>query len=224
MEALRLPELRRASDNELLSAAMDRDERAWHELLRRYRPLIFRCILRVVKRYGAQLSTEDVDEIFGDVCVTILHNDMHKLRAWDPARGARLSSWLGLLAINVAHDHLRQVSRRPQVVRLEPLRDPDGDAMAEQPAPEPSALDHLLEKERYVVLGRLLQGFSLRDRRFVELYYGAGLSPEEVAEQMGISVKTVYSKKNKVRARLLRLVARVLPRPDRPDRPLALAA
>jgi RNA polymerase sigma-70 factor, ECF subfamily len=214
MDALRLPDLRRVSDNDLLEAAMGRDGRAWQELLRRYRPLIFRCILRVVKRYGAQLSTEDVDEIFGDVCVSILHNDMHKLRAWDPARGARLGSWLGLLAINVTHDHLRQVSRRPHVVRLEPARDPDGDAIAEQPAPEPSALDRLLEQERRSMLRHLLRDFSLRDRRFVELYYGAGLSPEEVAAQMGISVKTVYSKKNKVRTRLLRLVARLFPQPQ----------
>ena len=211
MEALRLPDpdLRRVSDNDLLDAAMGRDDRAWHELLRRYRPLIFRCILRVVKRYGAAVSSEDVDEIFGDVCVSILHNDMHKLRAWDPARGARLGSWLGLLAINVTHDHLRHLSRRPQVVRLEPAREEGGDAIAEQPAPEPNALDHLIEKERWVMLKRLLQHFSLRDRRFVELYYGAGLTPEEVAEQMGISVKTVYSKKNKVKLRLEELAHQV---------------
>src|SRR5262245_45975912 len=199
MEAPCQTDLRRTSDDALLQAAMDRDERAWHELLRRYRPLIFRCILRVVKRYGALLSSEDVDEIFGDVCVSILHNDMHKLRAWDPDRGARLGSWLGLLAINVTHDHLRQLSRRPQIVRLEPPRDAEADPMADQPAPDPSALDRLLEKERRTILRRMLSGFSLRDRRFVELYYEAGLSPEEVAAQMGISVKTVYSKKNKVR-------------------------
>ena len=42
-----------------------------------------------------------------------------------------------------------------------------------------------------------------KDRRFVELYYGHGLQPEEVAAAMGISVKTVYSKKNKLRCKLL---------------------
>ncbi|HEX4459473.1 MAG TPA: ECF-type sigma factor, partial [Polyangia bacterium] len=50
-----------------------------------------------------------------------------------------------------------------------------------------------------------LADFSERDRRFVELYYGAGLLPEEVATAMNISVKTVYSKKNKLRSKLLAL-------------------
>lgn len=200
------PDLRRVKDHDLLAAAMDRDEHAWTELMRRYRPLIFRCILRVLKRYGALLSTDDIDEIFGDVCVSILHNDMHKLRAWDPARGTRLGSWLGLLAINVTHDHLRQLSRRPPLLRLEPRPgEADEPMIAEPPAAEPSALERLLDRERWVVLARLLEDFSSRDRRFVELYYGHGLSPEEVAAAMGISVKTVYSKKNKVRTRLQRL-------------------
>ena len=69
----------------------------------------------------------------------------------------------------------------------------------------PSALDDLLEKERWGYLNALLADFSERDRRFVELYYGAGLLPEEVAAAMGISVKTVYSKKNKLRTKLLAL-------------------
>jgi RNA polymerase sigma-70 factor (ECF subfamily) len=51
----------------------------------------------------------------------------------------------------------------------------------------------------------LLADFTDRDRRFVELYYGCGLMPEEVAAAMNISVKTVYSKKNKLRTRLMAL-------------------
>jgi RNA polymerase sigma-70 factor (ECF subfamily) len=168
--------------------------------------------LRVCKRSGAlsQLGQEDINEIFGDVCVNILRDDMHKLRAYDPARGARLSSWLGLLAINAAYDYLRQSMRRPALLHLDVL-DRDGreqDPLSERAAEGPSALDHLLEKERWVVLERLLVGFSPRDRDFVQLYFRCGLSPEEVAAEMGISIKTVYSKKNKVRTRLLRLAQR----------------
>ncbi|MCS6913175.1 MAG: sigma-70 family RNA polymerase sigma factor [Myxococcales bacterium] len=200
------PDLRRAGDHELLAAVMQRDRHAWAELMRRYRPLMFRCILRVLRRHGVFLSTDDMDEIFGDVCVSILHNDMHKLRAWNPVRGTRLGSWLGLLATHVTHDHLRQRARQPPLLRLEPR--PDEPMLTEQPAAEPSALERLIDQERWVELGRLLRGFSSRDRRFVELYYGHGLSPEEVAAAMGISVKTVYSKKNKVHTRLQRLVSK----------------
>src|SRR5438093_1452875 len=67
---------------------------------------------------------------------------------------------------------------------------------------DPSALDELLDKERRGYLAHLMEEFSDKDRRFVELYYGQGLLPEEVAAAMRISVKTVYSKKNKLRTRL----------------------
>jgi DNA-directed RNA polymerase specialized sigma24 family protein len=38
---------------------------------------------------------------------------MHKVRAFDPERGNRFSSWMGLLAINASYDFLRTLKRRP---------------------------------------------------------------------------------------------------------------
>ena len=184
-------------DGPLLEAVLGNDEVAWYELIRRYRALMFRCITKVAAKYDAVLSNEDANEIFGDMCFNLLRDNMRKLRAYDPARGAKLGSWLGLLAINTAYDYLRQTSRRPMLDRL--------DNAPERPGDGPSALDNLLEKERWGYLNHLLADFSAKDRRFVELYYGHGLLPEEVAAAMGISVKTVYSKKNKLRSKLLAL-------------------
>ena len=52
------------------------------------------------------------------------------------------------------------------------------------------------------VAARILAEFSEKDREFITLYYGEGLEPDEIAGRMGISVKTVYSKKHKIRSRL----------------------
>jgi RNA polymerase sigma-70 factor (ECF subfamily) len=188
---------RELPDGPLLEAVLSKDEVAWKELIRRYRALVFRCITKVAAKYDAVLSNEDANEIFGDMCFNLLRDNMRKLRAYDPARGAKLGSWLGLLAINTAYDYLRQTSRRPMLDRL--------DSAPERPGEGPNALDDLLEKERWGYLNHLLADFSAKDRRFVELYYGHGLLPEEVAAAMGISVKTVYSKKNKLRMKLLAL-------------------
>ncbi len=181
-------------DADLLEAVLTKDQAAWRELLRRFRSLIFRCITKVAGKYDAVLSNEDVNEIFGDVCINLLRDDMRKLRVYDPARGSKLGSWLGLLAINTAYDYLRATSRRPLLDKLDGAQD--------RPAAEPSALDALLDKERWDYLNSLMSDFSDRDRRFVELYYGQGMLPEEVAAAMQISVKTVYSKKNKLRTKL----------------------
>jgi RNA polymerase sigma-70 factor (ECF subfamily) len=193
------PELdyQQLTDDRLLQRVLRKDQVAWNELIRRFRGLVFRCITKVAAKYDAVLSNEDANEIFGDMCFNLLRDDMRKLRAYDPNRGAKLGSWLGLLAINTAYDYLRQTSRRPLLDRLDGTLDRAGDG--------PSALDAILEKERWNYLNTLLADFSARDRRFVELYYVGGLLPEEVAAAMGISVKTVYSKKNKLRTKLLAL-------------------
>ena len=47
-----------------------------------------------------------------------------------------------------------------------------------------------------------LRALSQKDQQFVQLYYMDGLSAEEVAAAMCVSVKTVYSKKHKIRTRL----------------------
>src|ERR1700753_1093873 len=106
-------------DGQLLANVLDNDQVAWNELLRRFRGLVFRCIGKVAGKYDAVLSNEDINEIFGDVCFNLLRDDMRKLRAYDATRGAKLGSWLGLLAINTAYDYLRQTSRRPLLARID---------------------------------------------------------------------------------------------------------
>src|SRR5262245_52846323 len=88
---------RAMADGPLLNAVLGKDQVAWRELIRRYRSLMFRCITRVASKYDAVLSNEDANEIFGDMCMNLLRDDMRKLRAYDPARGTKLGSWLGLL-------------------------------------------------------------------------------------------------------------------------------
>ena len=190
-------------DMALLQAVltMKTDQRPWREMLRRFRALIFRCITKVAAKYDAVLSNEDANEIFGDVCVNLLRDDMRKLRAYDPNRGSKLGSWLGMLAINTAYDYLRATTRRPILDKL--------DNAPERAGNEPDALEELIVKERWTTLNALMEDFSERDRRFVQLYYGQGMLPEEVAVAMQISVKTVYSKKNKVRSKLEQLASTV---------------
>jgi RNA polymerase sigma-70 factor (ECF subfamily) len=183
------------SETQLISAALERDERAWRELLSRYRNLIFRCIQKVAVRYRAILSSEDAEEIFGELCLQLIRHDMFRLRAFDPARGSRLGSWLGLLAAHATYDFIRQAARIPRSDQLEVATQHSDDA--------PNALERLLLREQRRQLEELLETMSRRERSFFELYYTRGLAPEKVADTMKISLNTVYSKKNKLRTKLL---------------------
>jgi len=186
------------ADLDLLQDILAGDEHAWRELLRRFRSLIYRCITKVTSRVSMAMCEDDLDEIFAELCLNLLRDDMKKLRAYDPSRGTKLSTWIGMLAVNTTYDHLRRRSRFPRLGQ---------DDSPEPASCEPSPLDCLLALERRRALGTLVRHLSSRDRRFVSLYYDQGLEPEQIAEIMSISVVTVYTKKHKIRAKLVSLVA-----------------
>lgn len=186
------------SEAELLRRVLAHDGQAWAELVRRYRPVIFRCITRILGR-GSFSSATDADEVYAEVMMSLVRDDMRKLRLYDPARGAKLGSWVGLLAKNAAHDYIRAHAGKPQPDPMD--REIDIDSERESP------LDDMLRSERRARLEALLAEYSDKDREFFALYFGRGLSVEEVAEEMGISVKTVYTKKHKLLTRLATTVA-----------------
>ncbi|MEM9194418.1 MAG: sigma-70 family RNA polymerase sigma factor, partial [Myxococcota bacterium] len=186
------------TDAELLERMLARKGQAWREFHRRYDRLIYRCIHKVTGRFTSVVGSEDVREIYAMFLMNLTARNMHKLRSFQPERGNKLSSWIGLLATNTAWDYLRSVARQPQTTQL-------ADA-AEVRTTQASAVDQLMEKEQWRLLNEAILSFSSKDRDFLKLYYVDGLSPEEIAEKMDISVKTVYSKKHKIRCRLERAV------------------
>lgn len=166
-------------------------ERAWRAFHVRYDRLIFQCITKVL---GRSASQDDVREVYATLLVQLLANNMHKLRMFDPERGARFGSFIGMLAGHCAHDYIR--SRRRDD-RKAPLSEAEIVA-CERPSP----FDHVAYKERVERLEGLLSALPAKDREFVALYFGEELEPEQIAERMRISVKTVYTKRHKIQSRL----------------------
>jgi len=178
----------------LIGAMLLGDPRAWRTFHARYDCLIYRCITRVTSRFALRLSGDDTGDIYATLLVQLCTGGMHKLRSFDPQRGRRLSSWIGLLAVNCAYDHLRALRREPHRASLDECEHLGTDAL--QPD---EALDL---KERARLASEILRDFSEKDREFVTLYFGEGLAVEQIAERMQISVKTVYSKKHKIQTRI----------------------
>ena len=203
------------SDRDLLRCVLRSDARGWAELVRRFRPLIYRCITKVTLKYSPSLGSADLDEIYADVMMQLVHNNMHKLRIYNPARGTKLGSWIGMISVNAAYDFLRSAGRRPLLDKVDGALDPHEEA-------DRTPLDLLIEKERWGHLNDLLSDFTEKDRMFVELYYQKGMEADEIAAEMQISLKTVYSKKHKIRAHLVRCLQSLTG--DSPIADLAAAA
>ncbi len=194
------------TDRELLKHVLRNDARGWAELVRRYRALIYRCITKVTLKYAPTLSSADLDEIYADVMMQLVRDDMHKLRIYNPARGTKLGSWIGMISVNAAYDFLRCAGRRPMLDKVDGAVDPHEEC-------DRTPLDHLIEKERWNHLNEVLSEFTDKDRTFVELYYQKGMEADEIAAEMQISLKTVYSKKHKIRAHLVRCLEQLAESP-----------
>jgi RNA polymerase sigma-70 factor (ECF subfamily) len=191
-----------ASETELLAAVLCRAPSSWEAFQRRYERLMLSCIRKVLYRYTALHTDADVEDMLSSTCVNLIKNDFHKLRAFDVSRGYKLSSWVGLIATNTAHDALR--GREPMHDSLE-ARAEDSARFApvdDQPAPD----EELEERERWQTLQRAMTQLSADDRAFLVMCYADELAPEDIAGRLGIALNTVYSRKNKIREKLRRVV------------------
>jgi RNA polymerase sigma-70 factor (ECF subfamily) len=186
------------TETELLERLLLSDASAWRELNHRYARLVSSCIQRVVARFSKRVSADAVEEIYATFSLKLLANDKHKLRSFEPSRGNKLGTWLGMLATHCAYDYLRSVRREPSAVCLTEAETISAD--------HHDPCESAMLSERAQLVRDLLADFSDKDRQFVTLYFQDGLSPEHVAERLGISVKTVYSKKHKIQRKLSQIV------------------
>jgi RNA polymerase sigma-70 factor, ECF subfamily len=196
--ALAVSSYETASELELVQALIENHAEAWEALTLRYGRLMQSCIQRVTTRFSAVVQKDDASEIYSMLFVQLLANERGKLRSFAPERGCKLGTYLGLLATHTAYDFLRSIRKIPHATGLAEAETLSGEG------PDPA--DITLQHEQLSRVQEVLSEFSRKDREFVMLYFAEGLEADEVARRMGISVKTVYSKKHKIQRRLASLL------------------
>jgi len=145
-----------SDDDRLLASMIADDENAWREFNVRYSRLIYRCITRVTARFSAVVGPEDVREIYAMLCVGLLANDKRKLRSFEPGRGNKLGSWIGMLAIHTAYDYLRGVKREPKRGCMAEAEDLTSDV--------PDPCEAYAMRERARIVAELLRDFIATTR------------------------------------------------------------
>jgi RNA polymerase sigma-70 factor (ECF subfamily) len=181
------------NDAQLRDRLLTHNAAAWREFHRRYDRMVSACVKRVIVRFARVVPSDAIHEIRANFYAALLANDLHKLRTFDVARGNKLGSWIGLIAINAAWDYLRICARRPTAPLLAAERLPSEGADLVQVSAARQTCDHLAD---------VVSALPPRDREFVRLYFVDGRSPQEVAEALGMNVKTVYTKKHRLTRQL----------------------
>jgi RNA polymerase sigma-70 factor (ECF subfamily) len=170
---------------------------AWRQFQIRYSRVIQRAISSVTSQFSAVVGADDIKEIYAWVCFRLLDHDKRKLKRFDAARGHSFRGWLGMVAVQSTYDYMRR--RRRQLGRE---LDAGREIMASASAADP--YEECWAGQRSRIAAALLEQVGTRDREFLCLFL-QGRLPGEIAEAMGITLSTVYSKKHKISAQLTRL-------------------
>jgi len=194
------------SEVQLVRDLIAGDERAWRVFQSSFAPSLLDDIQRVRRQFPSHIGSDDVRDIYAELCLQLLANDKRRLRQFNPGHGTSLRAWLGVLARHAAFDFLRNRRRQPTLRWRgdEPRR---LEALGSEP---PDAFSVCYARERARIVATLFEELSERDRQFVELHFHEGLDPQQTAERLGICVGTVYSKKHKIRARIESLLGKRL--------------
>lgn len=178
---------------ELLGRLLARDNQAWRVFVGAYRRLIFAKIHRLLRRFPAAARRVDADDVYAALMASLVRNDMQKLRVFDFERGYSLKTWMMTLTTHATLDHVRAAMRRPEDVGALDFVEVDGG--------EVDALRKMIARDDWEVVSSTMARMPRRDRELVERLFFGEASPEDIAASMGISIKTVYTKKHKIRAR-----------------------
>ncbi len=171
------------SDEDLVLAVQSGDANSLGVLVARWEQPLFRFAFRLLRR------TEDARDVCQETFLRILTKS-ERFRT-----GARFSTWMYQIALNLCRDHLRRRTRWKFLAldANEPAAERRAGSRGEDPgAADPSAALELDERRR--VIRRALQAISSEQREVLVLTEFEGLKFKEIAEILGCPESTVKSR------------------------------
>ncbi len=186
-------------DRSLISACSRGEEAACEELVRRFSRLVYRTARQVLTVRQVRFFPEDIEDLHNTVFLKLLENRCRKLRQFRGKNGCSLPTWIRIVTARIVLNHLRDrgrdlITRKRNRLSLEDIPELDAGLT--------DASDLFQHAEQRVLLEKGIQGLSPRDRLFMRLHFGEGLSLKEVARAMSISTENVYTIKHRAIERL----------------------
>lgn len=165
-------------DWKLVKRALKGEQKAYAELMGRYKESIFFMLLKMIK------NKDDAD----DLTIEAFGKAFKNLHQYTP--DFAFSTWLFKIATNNCIDFIR---RRKEVVSLDRIyKTPDGDEFSYEPKsaflnPEEKAI----KKQKIQLMQSVVEKLQPRYRTLVELRYFHEKSYEEIAKELELPLGTV---------------------------------
>ncbi len=184
-------------DEDLIVLVQEGNRKAFDELAGRYKGRLFSFILRMVKEpvLAEELTQETLIRVF-------IHAAKYR-------EIAKFSTWVFTIATNLVRNKMRQRSRRPRLLSLNPAPADDEIPLDPQdPVADPS--DDIQRSELAAVINEATANIPEKYRVPFLLREVEQLSYEEIQQVTGLKLGTVRSRINRARNRFRQLVKPLL--------------
>ena len=179
-------------DAELVRRAIDDDQKAYAELMERYRDAIYYMLLKMVN------NASDAE----DLTIVAFGKAFKNIRQY--TTNFAFSTWLFKIASNNAIDFMRK-KKLNNIPFGENMRDIDSiplNIRSEMPTPE----ERMISEQRITMLRSLVAKLKPRYRKLVELRYFKEYTYEEISAEMDLPIGTVKAQLFRARELLQNLV------------------
>lgn len=178
-----------------MAAALRGDAVATRELVDALMPVVHVRVARVlVRRRAGRDVAQEVEDLAQEVFVALFAEDGRALRAWDPARGLGLTSFVGLVAEREASSILRSGKRSPWKEEATEL-----DELEEQTPAVPDAEQRVMSRQELgQLVDRLREALSPLGLEMFQRLVVEEESVESVCARTGMSADAVYAWKSRI--------------------------
>ena len=193
----RRAELRDIRDEDLIVMVQEGQKKAFDELVTRYKGRLFSFILRMVK--DPTLAEELTQE-------TLIRVYIHAAKYREIAK---FSTWVFTIATNLVRNKMRQRSRRPRVVSINPAPE-DGEMPVDPPDMSADPSEGVHREELAQLINDATSRIPEKYRIPFLLREVDQLSYEEIQQVTGLKLGTVRSRINRARTRFRQLIKPML--------------
>jgi len=190
------------SDEDLMAEAAEGSERAFSELVSRYRSRVLNLVSRLLN------DRESSDDISQEVFVRVyLHRKNYR-------RGAKFSTWLFTIAANLAKNEISRRKRRRNWSSLDELQEQLHDSSLQLMDPKGNREAEVDSAQIQGIVGEAITTLPERYRLALVLREVEGLAYEEIAQVLRIPGGTVRSRINRARLMLKKKLEPMLSREE----------
>lgn len=164
-------------DLRLVNLAVDGDEKAFAELMNRYRDSIYYMLLKMVN------NPSDAD----DLTIEAFGKAFKNIHLYTP--NYAFSTWLFRIATNNCIDFIRKKKSAPTAIeqQQDEQDDPAAHLQSDMPGPE----EEMMQKQKLKHLSHVVSQLKPKYRRLIELRYYKEYSYEEIANELNLPLGTV---------------------------------